>query len=239
VAAARPGDVRGAGGLDIGEIDTYLDELRRCLGRDPFFRRRVLAEVEDHLREAARDGGEAAAVARFGAPELVARGFAGERAVGAALWASAALLLAAAGFVVAYLAAENSLPPAPWPSEAATPSHLRWKLAAAEAGFAVGLAAALGASLVAWRRRVRLALALAGLAAVALGTAVALSAVESFQRAALYEELALSGRPSRLALALGSASLALLTGLAGGAVAWAGRVWATAQRASRSYGFSR
>lgn len=69
-------------------IDAYLDALARELRVDPAHARRILIEVEDHLRETARagiDGGldEEAAVARaiagFGAPRLVARRFHAEQ----------------------------------------------------------------------------------------------------------------------------------------------------------------
>ena len=65
-------------------IDAYLDALARELRLDPAHTRRVLIEVEDHLREALRanvarglDEGEAAARAltAFGSPRLVARRF--------------------------------------------------------------------------------------------------------------------------------------------------------------------
>ena len=65
-------------------IDGYLDALARELRLDPAHARRILIEVEDHLREAMRahearglDADEAASAAlqAFGAPRLVARRF--------------------------------------------------------------------------------------------------------------------------------------------------------------------
>lgn len=71
-------------------IDDYLTRLLRELRLGPAMTRRVLAETEDHLREAVereRAAGredEAAArraIARFGSPRLVARRFAAEQGI--------------------------------------------------------------------------------------------------------------------------------------------------------------
>lgn len=65
-------------------IDSYLDDLARALRIDRARARRVLAETEDHLREATRDiresgveEDEAARLAteRFGTPDIVANRF--------------------------------------------------------------------------------------------------------------------------------------------------------------------
>jgi hypothetical protein len=58
-------------------IGIYLERVSRALGRWQPGRRRILAEIEDHLRERV-DGGETAdeAVARFGDAEIVAAGLA-------------------------------------------------------------------------------------------------------------------------------------------------------------------
>jgi hypothetical protein len=234
VAAARARSDGGPGGRGVDAIDAYLAELGRRLGRDPLLRRRVLVEVEDHLREAARRDGVEAALERFGSPDLVAQGFAAERAASAAVWATAAVAAAAGGFLVAYLVGENALPPAPWPTEAATPAALRWKLAGLQIAYAVGLASAVVAVVAAWRGAARLALLVGTAATSAVASAVVLAVVEALQRAALYEELGVSGRPSELSLALAAAALVSLTALAGAGVVWAGRVARTAQRASRS-----
>jgi hypothetical protein len=55
-------------------IEEYLAELARLLPRGRR-RRRILAEVEAHLRDAAAEHGDAEAIARFGAAAEVARAF--------------------------------------------------------------------------------------------------------------------------------------------------------------------
>lgn len=52
------------------EIDGYLDELGQALPRS--LRQRILAEVEDHLRESAKLHGEGVALARFGSARELA-----------------------------------------------------------------------------------------------------------------------------------------------------------------------
>lgn len=73
-----------------GVIDSYLDELYAELRVEPRHARRVLAEAEDHLREAAAaqesagatpEAAEAAAVAAFGTASTVADRFAQELGV--------------------------------------------------------------------------------------------------------------------------------------------------------------
>ena len=68
-------------------IDSYLDDLARALKIDPARARRVLAETDDHLREATHDiratgvdEDEAArlAIERFGTPQVVASRFSTE-----------------------------------------------------------------------------------------------------------------------------------------------------------------
>jgi hypothetical protein len=54
--------------------------------------------------------------------------------------------------------------------------------------------------------------------------------VEAFQRAAIYNDLAVSGRPSGLAILAGAVWLASLTAVAGGAVIWALRASLRARR---------
>ena len=70
-----------------GVIDSYLDELYAALRVEPRQARRILAEAEDHLREAAAvreaagaapERAEAEAVAAFGAATVVAARFARE-----------------------------------------------------------------------------------------------------------------------------------------------------------------
>lgn len=76
-----------AGLSPCSPIERYLDELAASLRVDPRRARRILAETEDHLREAAqgiagerapREQEEQQAVVAFGAPRLVARRFAAE-----------------------------------------------------------------------------------------------------------------------------------------------------------------
>jgi len=103
-------------------IDRYLEELRRRL---PIaVRPRVLAEVEDHLRESAREVGEDEAVARFGSAEALAASY---RARVRWVYAALALLAALAYPALSYPIPENSLPPAPWPNVDAMPHELAWK----------------------------------------------------------------------------------------------------------------
>ena len=86
-----------------------LEELRRTLprvGRD-----RLLAEAEDHLREAAARVGEEEAVARFGSAHDLARGLAPLRAEAWTRLAALSALAAAVSFVLAYPVYENNLPP--------------------------------------------------------------------------------------------------------------------------------
>jgi hypothetical protein len=70
--------------MSSDRIDTYLGDLRRELRFRPIARRRILSEVEEHLRAAVAsalaDGVDPAAavseaVERFGHPAVVARGF--------------------------------------------------------------------------------------------------------------------------------------------------------------------
>jgi hypothetical protein len=61
-------------------IEGYLAELRQCLRLGPLAKRRILREVDEHLRQAARrDEGEERAIASFGSPAEVAARFARPR----------------------------------------------------------------------------------------------------------------------------------------------------------------
>jgi hypothetical protein len=124
-----------------GPIVRYLGELGRALPRASLLRRRVLAEVEDHLREAAREVGEEAAVAAFGDARALGRRYAPQAAARVAALAVLALL---AFPVLAYPVYESNLPPAPWP-EGAMPGHLEWKRDAVVVLLLVALGAALAA----------------------------------------------------------------------------------------------
>ena len=107
-------------------IDRYLRELGRSLPRG-LPRRRILAEVEDHLRDAAEQVGEEEAVARFGTVAEVSARFAAPVAARASRGLALALA-ALLGFalVPGYGIVENALPPAPW-GEGGIPDHLLWK----------------------------------------------------------------------------------------------------------------
>jgi hypothetical protein len=103
-------------------IERYLGELERRLPR--LGRRRILAEVEEHLRDLAgrhEAGGrsaaaaEAAATQDFGDVALLARELAAERAV-VETRAASLLALGAVSFFVfpLYVVPENTLPAATW-----------------------------------------------------------------------------------------------------------------------------
>jgi hypothetical protein len=215
-------------------IDLYLAELRRALPGDPLLRRRVLSEAEGHLRESAAEVGEAEAVARFGAAADIAAEFAEPAARRAAVAAALSLLGAAGAFLAAYVVAENTLPPAPWPSADAAPDYLRWKAGAATAAFAAGAAATAVALALGGLGRARLALAAAVGAALALAAAAVLAATHQLERTSVYEELGVAGTEPLWLVALGFALLAAPVVVSLAAVAWASRVVATAHRASRS-----
>lgn len=159
----------------MNPIERYLAELAREL---PFWsRRRVLAEAEDHLRESARTVGPEEAVARFGSPSEVARGF---RSVAALRLAALAVLAALAAPVLSYPIVENALPPAPWPSAAAMPDSLAWKLDAVKVLYVLAVAAGAAAALL-LRRGGRELLVASGVAVAALAHVAALSTVLSMQ----------------------------------------------------------
>jgi hypothetical protein len=184
-----------------GPVDAYLEELRGALPRRLASRRRILAEAEDHLREAARERGEAEAVAAFGPVETVAGG---ARALAAARLAALALVVLLAFPILTYPVTENSLPPAPWPADE-MPGHLAWKQDAVIALFLVGLGAGAAACAAAAGRR-RAVLPAAGVGLAALAAQGLLGAVLSVQWAD-----AVPGTPAWLLL-LPAANLVLLAG---------------------------
>jgi hypothetical protein len=186
-----------------GPLERYLRELAQALPRTSPARRRVLAEVEDHLREAAREHGEEAAVAAFGDPQELARRYAPQ----AATWLAAVAVLGLLAFpVLAYPLYENGLPPAPWP-EGAMPAHLEWKRDVV----AVLLLVALGAGIAALPSLKRGGRALLGPLTVALGA----FAVAAVLNAILTVEWAdaVPGTPSWLLL-VAATQLALATAAA-------------------------
>ena len=146
-----------------GPIERYLAELERILPRLPLLKRRILSEVEDHLREASAREGEERALERFGAPHAVAAGFAATYAARYARLAQVATLGAlASAFLALYPVPENALPPAPWP-EGAMPEHLAWKQSALGAVFVAAITLT-AVALLAARRHPRLASAATALA---------------------------------------------------------------------------
>jgi hypothetical protein len=214
-------------------IEEYLQALGRLLPRGPR-RRRTLAEVEDHLREAAEEVGEEEAVARFGSPEEVARAFADERVARAIPWSALVVLLCLGGYLGAYVLAENALPPAPWPSESEAPSFLRWTAAGATWSFAAAAGAGVLALVLAALSRGRSALAALALSTLALALASSLALAGGLRRAAVYDELDVAGRLSGIEVALGTVYLASLALAALAAAGWSLRVSWTARRASTS-----
>jgi hypothetical protein len=93
--------------------------------------------------------------------------------------------------------------------------------ATAEIVFAVAAATAAASFALAWTRRTLVTLLLSSVALLCLATSVALAVVEAFQRASIYEDLGVPGRPSSLSIVAGAVWLASLTAVAGGAVIWA------------------
>jgi len=181
-------------------IDDYLAELSRQLRAWPWRRRRILAEVEEHLRDA---GGDEDAIARFGTPKEVAMRF---NEVTPAPRPRLAALAVLGGIVVVYGAVqgfEDRIPPAPWPEEQA-PANLENLFTLATAGVFIAFAFAVAALL-----RGKRVDALAACATLA-GT-VLLLAVHAFRRA----ELVPGSPPSWQLLLVTTATLA--PPLAGGA----------------------
>jgi hypothetical protein len=121
--------------------DRYVREVELQLPFALGHRRRVLAEIREHLR----DGGDEA-TARFGSVDELARELRPELRVRAVATASWLLPVLVAVFVVPfYVIPENAFPPPTW---AAVPAYLAWKREAALVAFAVGIGAALAAAVV-------------------------------------------------------------------------------------------
>ena len=162
-------------------IDAYLAALERSLSR--ISRRRVLAEAQEHLRDAAathRAAGltppdaEAAAVADFGPVEIVARRLAEERAVRDTRISTLIALGAVAFFVFPlYVVPENSLPPAPWVEKPRDIFVLQ--MASVAIWLVAGVLAAASAA-VAWTRWSHLAAPILLTASVAIAGACAVVA---------------------------------------------------------------
>jgi uncharacterized membrane protein len=170
-------------------VRDYLASLSRELRVGPLRRRRILAEVEDHLREAAARDGEGAAIDRFGPAEEVASRLNRQWRVRTRLAAVAALGGVALVFFSVQGLMDGVLPPAPWPEDA-IPSSLAWQSRAAEGLVLVALLLALAA------------LAGRGWSAVLVGGALVALALAAAS-VSLYEveRAALAGSPSGWQLA--------------------------------------
>jgi HAAS domain-containing protein len=152
-------------------IEDYLDKLRRELPGGRRFKRRVLSEVEDHLREGVwheQEGGvpaleaERRVIERFGSPRLLARRFAEDLTGGGARTAARTMLLAMFGVMVLRFLPSPALgellgmpangffePPGPWPGDV-LPPHLRPAIDVAQFALLAALAAGVFAL---WRVR--------------------------------------------------------------------------------------
>jgi len=162
-------------------IADYLAALSRELRFDPALSRRVCAEVEDHLRDAAAAGTgadrERAAVARFGAPGILARQFAApallRQARGAGYGAALAVLCSflAMEFRLAWYVASG------WPlgDDRALATIRTVALSIDRSAFALAVIAGLGG--LAYGRRARIAAALDGACRSRLRRFFALSAL--------------------------------------------------------------
>ena len=183
-------------------IEEYLRELGDLLRAGPRRRTRILAEVEEHLRD---DGGDDAAIERFGSPaEVAARFNALDPAPPARL--AATLVLGGALFVFAAVQGlDDFLPPAPWPSAAEAPASLRATFTAAT----VALLLAVVAALAAFGVPPRLRPAGAALACLGLVACVALLGANAVLRAGY-----VPGSPS-VAGTLALAVLAIVPAAAG------------------------
>jgi hypothetical protein len=180
-------------------LSDYVAALAGDLRVGPFRRRRILVEVEDHLRASVderlafgvpRDEAEEAALARFGPFEDLAAGFNRQWRVRTRLAAAAVLGGAGVLFVSVQRLMENWVQPAPWPEDAA-PAAVAWQSSTAEAC----LLGAVVLALVALAGQ-RWSAAAAGLALVALALAAAFISHYDVERAAL-----VAGSPTNWELA--------------------------------------
>jgi hypothetical protein len=164
----------------VTAIEAYLQQLEAALPGPRAARRRIVAEVEAHLRDAAQQGvlaglqqpdAELEAVARFGAAETLARDF---RQLLALRLLGRACLALVAGLALAAVAAagltENLLPPAAWPTDE-LPAALAWRRAAVAAALLLASVLGAGAWLTARAGHRRVAASVAsGAAAASLAT---------------------------------------------------------------------
>jgi uncharacterized membrane protein len=188
-------------------IDEYLRELDTLLRANARTRRRILAEVEEHLRDG---GGDEAAIERFGSPAEVAARFNALRVQPPARLVSA-LVLSGLLFVFAVVQGlDDVLPPAPWPSAADAPTWLRATFVAAEVAFLLAAAAVLSTFIVPRRFRAFAAL----IACLWLTTCVALLCAHAVLRAGYVPEspsLAMTMLLALLAIGPAAAGLLLLS----------------------------
>ena len=153
--------------------ERYLRELAQRLPFALGVRRRMLAEVREHLRDGGQD-----AVARFGSVEQLAEQLAPELRARAAARASVlAPLLLVLFLVPFYVVPENTLPPAPWDVK---PAHLAWKQDVAVSSLLVAGACSLAALLLG-RFRPRLVFVALGAAVGALGVAATVDTIVAVQ----------------------------------------------------------
>lgn len=180
-------------------LNDYVAALARELRVGPLRRRRILAEVEDHLQASidecltsgvARDEAAQTALDRFGPVEVLAAGFNRQWRLRTRLAAAAVLGGAGVLFVSVQRLMEGWVQPAPWPEDAA-PSAVGWQSGAAEAF----LLAAVVLALVALAGR-RWSAAAAGVALVAVALAAAFVSHYDVERAAL-----VAGSPTNWELA--------------------------------------
>jgi hypothetical protein len=208
---------------DADVIARYLDDLARGLRVGPRHKTRILAEVEDHLHDAVRAEQERGAspeeamhtaIARFGAPGVVARQFMADLATSGVRGAARALFaaLVALGISVEITSpvareifgpeSRFTAPPGPWPGDV-PPWQLQVTNGIATLAFGVAIVAILFALVQThlWRRGIRIvypevqlhisqrgmegaALGAAVLATGALLVAIPVDALWTFQRAA-------------------------------------------------------
>lgn len=166
VHGSRRGSRRGVTG-------EYLRELRRRLPFALGHRRRVLAEVREHLREAG-DGADE----RFGSIEAIVVPLREELRVLAAARASWLVpVLVACSVGPLYVLPENVFPPAPWDVK---PGYLAWKQDVVIAAFLVAVALSLAGWAVG-RIRPRFAMVPLAGSLLALGVSVAFAWITGIQ----------------------------------------------------------
>ena len=124
-------------------VRDFLARLERELPVRGERRRRILAEVEDHLLEAAALHGPEEALRRFGPADVLLRAYASARRRTVEQFAALATLALLVSPVLTYPVVQSSLPPAPWASAAEMPGQLVWKLDAVLVLFLAGLGTAM------------------------------------------------------------------------------------------------